>query len=130
MIHREKENGFSLLETLIALIIASASLIVIVQSFAHGFKTQAKVNLQYEMARLAEGKLDEIEVDLLSDPENQIGEIDKNYNWEATYEAYNGNRNLDRKAYWVEVRITGNNSASEPKVFRLKRLIITKDEVK
>jgi|GEM_PF-4405559 len=129
MLHNNEEEGFSLLETLIALIIASASLIIIIQSFADGFKTQAKANLQYEMARLAEGKLDEIEVELQKNPQNQLGTIDQNYNWSVTYLAHDMNTNSDIKGYWVEVSITRNDTVDKNKVFKLKRLIIIEDEV-
>lgn len=124
-----KDDGFSLLEVLVALVIASASLIIIIQSYSAGFKNRSKTNLQYEMARLAESKLDEIEVNLRHSPKNEFGVINERYSWAATYEPYTESATRNREAYWVDVSIIYDGSTHQKNTFNLKRLMIVDETV-
>lgn len=120
----ENDTGFTLLETLIALVIASASLVIIIQSFAGGFKTQSKLKSQYEMARLAEGKLDEIEVLLEIDPQSETGTFQDKYAWTVNYRPYQLEEQENLNPYWVEIKVTIIDPEISANEFRLERLMI------
>lgn len=116
------ESGFTLLETLVALVIKSLSLTIVIQSISGSFRTRALTQQTYEMAQLAESKLDELEVITTYPPSDSYGQINALYDWQASFHPYEITDEPGVQAYWMKVVVI--NTPSTDKTFELERLIL------
>jgi prepilin-type N-terminal cleavage/methylation domain-containing protein len=119
------ERGFTLLETIVALVIASAAMIIIIQAFAGGFRAKSSIDRQLMMARLAQSKLAEIEATIQPSPQNAQGMFDNNFGWRAFFEPYEAPANDVSTAYWVTVEVFPADVQAPP--FALKTLILVEN---
>ena len=116
------DRGFTLLETLVALVITSLSLVIVLQSISGSFRTRALSQKTYEMAQFAESKLDELEVITVYPPRDISGQINESYNWSASFLKYETTNTDIVEAYWMTVNIIDANDSD--KSFELERLIM------
>lgn len=87
-----KNNGFTLLETLIALIILSSGIILLAQSWSSSTIKIQKSQISYEVAALLERKMFEIENEYKDKPlesipeekEDDFGSDHPQYSWKMT----------------------------------------------
>lgn len=125
----EAQNGFTLLETIVALVIASASLIIILQSFSGGFRAKTSIDHQLTMARLAQSKLDEITSSNDIKLEPAEGEFGNGYAWRSSLTPHTNELSTQFDAYWatVEVYRTGPRAEHSPP-FQLKTLMLIEQD--
>lgn len=116
------EGGFTLLETLVALVITSISLVIVLQSFSSSFRTRALTQQTYDMAQLAESKLDELEVITQYPPADASGQVNDTYDWSVTFRPYEDTQAEDIEVFWMEVTVLRSDGAD--KGFRLERLVM------
>jgi general secretion pathway protein I len=85
------KNGFTLLETVIAMVILSAALVLLSTSWGGAFMRVTKAQRSFEVSSLLERKMTEIDLEyrgkrLEEIPETKEGEFDgvENYTWKMT----------------------------------------------
>lgn len=118
---RNNQDGFSLLETLVALTIASLGLVMIIQTFANGFRASSRVESQYALVRTAQSIMNEKSIDLTPIPEDETGDIN-NITWQVEYRL--NDKGDNNETIWVHVK----TSSSNGQTFKLKRLFILESE--
>jgi general secretion pathway protein I len=69
---RRKRNGFTLIETLIAMVILSSSLVLLAQTWGSSFLKVRKTQVAYEVGALLERKMAEIELEYRGKPLDSI----------------------------------------------------------
>jgi len=87
-----KSNGFTLLETLIALVILAGGLTLLVTSWSGSFMRLRKTQFTYELALLLEKKMGEVEFEFRGQPvtsipdedEGDFGEEYQGYSWKLS----------------------------------------------
>ncbi len=87
-----KTRGFTLIETLLAMVILSSALLLLVNSWSGGYLRVRKTQQQFEVASLLERKMTEIELEYRGKPLDQIpdekgedfGKEYPQYSWKMT----------------------------------------------
>jgi len=88
----QKSSGFTLLETLMAMIIMASALLLLANSWSASNSRVKKTQLNFELATLLERKMNELEREYKGKPiseipdskEEDFGEEMKNYSWKMT----------------------------------------------
>ena len=81
--HQRSESGFTLVETLIAFVILSTSLVVMYQIFTDGFRARTRAGILSICAEHAEQVKDRIQIEAKAsgDLQSQTGTFDDGYEW-------------------------------------------------
>jgi len=127
MTHNSSEDGFTLLETLVAFTIATSVLIIAMRAFSTSFQAQQKVEDQYHMARFAKSKLNEATVLITSPQDVFTGSYNEEFQWTLSFEPNEEpESNSHYDGYWANIKISKLNDP-ENKLFELQQLILVPD---
>ena len=124
MTPNNSEDGFTLLETLVAFTIATSVLIIAMRAFSTSFQAQQKVEDQYLMARFAKSKLNEATVLFTSPQDIFTGSYNEKFQWKVSFisnEEPESNSHYD--GYWANIKISKLNDPSN-ELFELQQLIL------
>lgn len=125
------QQGFSLIEILVAFMILAMSLTVIFRIYSGGLRNVSLAQ-DYALAELlAESQLSVVGINAALEEGTTSGEWNDRFSWQrdiARYKAWEDNRKLSTKvqAYWVTVKVTWQHSRGDSEVslagIRLKPL--------
>ena len=105
-----RQQGFSLLEVLVAFSILALTLGVLLRIFGGGARQAALVEEQAQAVILAESMLASVGADIPLEPGERRAEIDERYRWAMRVSPYNFEETplgvvMSVKPYWVEMTV-------------------------
>lgn len=121
------EQGFSLVEVLVAFAILALSMGVLMAAFGSSAKLSAASDDRARAVLHAESVLDSLKLELWKDPVTQTGSFEDGFRWEAAIEPYGSEEDREAwiaAAYDVSVRVFWGRSPTERHVeLRTLRLV-------
>ncbi len=122
-----KQKGFTLLETIVALVIASASLLILIQSFTGGFRAKSTIEKRLVLARTAKNLMSDFDIKNTPISTTSKGILDNGISWTITTAPMTNNTNENHQAKWVTVIVEDPASPSFFKLKALKTILISEN---
>ena len=95
---KERSNGFTLIEVLVALTILSLSLAIIFAGFSDGLRGRRTAEDYQRATALAESKLNSMGIETILQEGHTEGRFNEHFRWEATVSPYHEeSRNVENK---------------------------------
>lgn len=118
------QNGFTLIEVLVAFIIVSISLVMVMQLFSSGLKS-SRTTCDYTIAVVhAKDKMEEF----LIDPVSGSGEFEDGFSWRSEIEAYKEPDESPVNLMKLKVIVTWPQAGQKQKVVELVSLRAVSEE--
>ncbi|MDP5293438.1 prepilin-type N-terminal cleavage/methylation domain-containing protein [Oceanimonas sp. CHS3-5] len=124
------QNGFTLLEVLVAFAVLTITLGVLLNIFSLAIRTTQTAQEQQKAVLLAESRLAELDAGYTLRPGVERGEFDDRFAWETRIEEYDSRALMDNQTLLILYRLSVVVSWSENRRYELSTLRLVRTEAR